>query len=166
MKREMWYYKKKNLVGFTMQGTFFSFSIVSLFIKNTFTHGRTHNNSRQSISTADYPFCCCAEGQITHVTVADHGFTRRRWRLFWWYGRVKLPQVLSAPPERHTDFRMRLLCARFGGKAQWWHLFKSIFFEEEEKRKQTRNTWVLLFSVVNVNKLCKGTLSQLTLEAS
>lgn len=143
-----------------MQERFFSFSIVSLFIKNTcsHTHTQTHNNnSRQSIPTADYLFCRCAEGQITHVTLADHVFKRR------WFGKVKLPQILSEPPGRQSEVLMRLLHVSDRGKAQWrrhkwWHLLLKYFFQEEENRRIKLDTLVLFFfSSVNVNNLCKGT---------
>lgn len=58
------------------------------------------------------------------------------WCLLWWFGRVKLPQVLSAPPGRQTALLMRRLHVCVGRKVQQWHLFKSFF-----SRRKERSNW-------------------------
>lgn len=109
----------------------------SLFNTQTDAH---KNNNRQSIPTADYPFRRCPEGQITHVTVADGVSKRRHCCLSWWFSRVKLPQVLYAPPWKQTAN----LCVHFymdvDGKCTM--ITTTFFFtKRKEKIKITYTHW-------------------------
>lgn len=144
MKREMWPGEKKKS-GMNYDKTFsvsplFLFSLKTRVYTHSLTHTQTNNNSKESVNS---------RLSLLSLRWGTNHTRHRGWGcLLWWFSKVKLPQVLSAPPGRQPECLMRLFLVSVGGKGTTLllSLKRFFFFQAEEKRRIKLDTPWSFFS--------------------